>query len=186
MELDLRELHNERELIGRGFPWDYGDDQLPTVDARTLEAIIGVPGSTVNVWINRRIIPGVAIGPKGRARRYKASLVFHLAIMSALARLGYDGWYTSSIAIQAHMRSDARKPGIKLIIEPAPIRKIGDFPSGSRKEHLVQAESVGDLAAEIEKLFPEGPPEALTIVDLSAIWKRVHTALSETALRAAP
>jgi hypothetical protein len=173
--------HDERESVGGGaFPWSYGEG-LPAVDARTMAAITGAAATTVNVWISRGIIPGVTIGPKGRARSFDASLVFHLAVMSVLARLGYDAMFTSSIAVSAHSNGDARKPGVKLIIEPAPPHLFG-----FRKEHVVQAESAVDLEMALDKLFPEGRPEAFTIVDVSAIWRRVHSALSEIALSAAP
>ena len=171
------------EPVGAQFTWLYGED-LPTLDSRTTESITGTSTAMINVWISRGVIPGVSVGAKGRPRSFDASLVFHLAIMSVLVRLGYDAPRASVAAMQAHLNGDARQPGLKLIIEPAP--PVSEDYFSRIKEHVVRTESSDALDAVIDKLFPGERPDGFTIVDLSAIWTRVERAIIKTAAPSEP
>ena len=172
--------------IGHEFPLLY-DDDLPPVEARLVARIAGVAGPTINVWIGRGILPGVKVGTQGRARSFDASLVFHLAVISTLVRLGYTAHFASLAAIEAFQQGPhPREPGVKIIIEPSPIHEFGRIePVWLQQVHVVQATRWADLDATIGNLFSV-QPESLTVVDLSAIWKRVHRAIIEATSSEAP
>jgi hypothetical protein len=174
-----RENGDIERPVGADFELDYGYGEGIAVDARTTAQITGIAASTINVWAGRGILPGVTIGEQGRARSFGANLVFHIAIMSALVRLGYGAPFASVAATETHMKGRPGMVGIKLVIGPAPIGHFGAV--GDRITNVVQAPTAADLDAAIASLFPGDPPEALTIVHVDRIWARVRRAIIEAA-----
>jgi hypothetical protein len=164
--------------IGADFELDYGYGEGIAVDARTTAQITGIAGSTINVWASRGILPGVTVGEQGRARSFDANLVFHIAIMSVLVRLGYGAPFASVAAMEMHMKGRPDILGIKLIIGPSAIGQFGRV-GGVQPINIAQAKTAADLDAEITRLFPEGRPEGLTIVDIDRIWARVRREIIE-------
>src|SRR6266566_9686017 len=87
---------------------------LPPVDSRTVAKITGVPATTINVWINRALIPGVVVGQKGVIRQFDANLVTHLAIMAAFIRIGQGAPLASAAALIVMTSGDVSKDDLKL------------------------------------------------------------------------
>jgi hypothetical protein len=136
---------------------------LPPVDARTAMQIAGVPVSTINVWINRGIIPGVGVGSQGRARSFDIDLVVHIAIMGVLVRLGYGAPFASWTAVNVIRQRDLSEPALLLVIGPSD----GLLSPLPRPMRFIK--NLNELGAD--------DPEGYTLVDIARIVARVRQAV---------
>jgi hypothetical protein len=73
------------------------------MDTQAVAEAAGVGVGTLNVWIQRRLIPGVTVGSRGRVsqpRDFDLDTAVHIAIMSELIRVGLTAPAASAIAEQ--------------------------------------------------------------------------------------
>src|SRR6266576_2625685 len=100
-------------------------------DAAAVMRITGVAVGTLNVWINRNLIPGMTVGTQGRARLFDLHTVIHVAIVVALVRLGHAAPFAAQAASLAQGRSE--RLGAKLIVGPPdtfPGSRLDTSPTG--------------------------------------------------------
>jgi hypothetical protein len=145
------------------------------IDAAAVTRIAGVAVGTLNVWINRNLIPGVTVGAQGRARFFDLETVLHIAIMVALVQLGYAAPFASRGAYLA--RDGSERLGAKLIIGPPrklPGGRLGSSPTIT----FVEAHSPQDLDRVLDR-FVDGRPESFTIVEVDRVAARVRKAFDD-------
>jgi len=59
------------------------------MDARAVAEIADIEVGTLNVWVQRGLIPGMTIGARGRQRDFDLDTATHILIMAQLVRLGF-------------------------------------------------------------------------------------------------
>src|SRR5215469_9511773 len=74
------------------------------IDTDATARVAKVPAGTLNVWIQRRLLPGVQVGPRGRPRTFGLDDVMHIATMAALVRAGISSPLASEAAAFARPR----------------------------------------------------------------------------------
>ena len=100
-------------------------DRINT-DAATRAA--GLTPGTLNVWIQRRLLPGVSVGASGKRRFFNFDDVMHICIMSALVRLGIASPIASVAAKKAREENAWSKPNAVLTLAPAEEKGLsGDY-----------------------------------------------------------
>src|SRR5262245_60570776 len=135
------------------------------MDARAVSEATGIGVGTLNVWIQRSLIPGMDIGARGRQREFDLDTATHILVMAELVKLGFGAPFASQIAQQRgrHRRLligeavvEARRrlehPGGKIILragEPEATATIG-------------FDSENDLLKILEK-FPGGRPAVYVV-----------------------
>jgi hypothetical protein len=68
------------------------------MDAKAVAQAAGVAVGTLNVWVQRDLIPGMQPGARGRLRDFDVKTATHIAIMAELARLGIGAPTAATIA----------------------------------------------------------------------------------------
>ena len=58
------------------------------MDAQAVAAAAGVAVGTLNVWIQRGLIPGMTIGSRGRQRNFDLTTAVGIGIIGELVELG--------------------------------------------------------------------------------------------------
>jgi hypothetical protein len=146
----------------------------PEIDASAVQRITGVPVGTLNVWINRQLVPGVSGPARGKARFFDLDAVLHISAMAALVRLGYPAPFAAMAAMLARGRFD--RPGAKLIVGPPRknVYGLGITPSMD----VIEADGPEELDDTLDG-FAEGRPEAFTILELDRLAERVRKAVIE-------
>jgi hypothetical protein len=105
----------------------------------------------------------------------------HLAVVSALVRLGYSALFASIAHIEAFQKGDPREPGVHLVIETAPRNEFGRLePVGIREIHVVKRSPEISLEEAIKAACSEGA-DGFAVIDLSAIWNRVKNEIESAA-----
>jgi hypothetical protein len=152
-----------------------GGNEMVTIDAAAVARITGVPIGTLNVWIQRGLVPGISVGTKGLAREFDLDTVLHIAVTVALVQLGYGAPFASMAA--AESRNGFERTGAKLIIGP-PRRNVygrGVTPTIDCYIPDEKGRPRTDLNAFLGS-FSEGRPEAFTVVELDRLAARVRQA----------
>jgi hypothetical protein len=87
------------------------------MDARAVAQISGIEVGTLNVWVQRGIIPGMSVGARGRQRDFDLKTATHILIVSELVRLGLGAPAASEWATRTQFSEwlivtnrDAREP----------------------------------------------------------------------------
>ena len=149
---------------------------MAEIDAAAVQRIAGVPHMALNVWINRRLIPGVAPTDPGKARLFNLATTLHIATTAALTRLGFGPAFAAMAAAEAQNGHD--RPGAKIIVGP-PRRNV--YGTGSTPTiDFVEAETIEELDAVLDG-FVDGRPESYVIVELDRLAARVRQAFAHEA-----
>jgi MerR-like DNA binding protein len=145
-------------------------DREPEIDAAAVARLTGVSVGTLNVWISRGLVPDTTLSGQGRSRLFNETQARHIAIMTALVRLGYPAPSASNATWQA--RNGWDQPGARLIIGPPrvlPGRRLGSSPTVD----FVIAESAEALDRVLDA-FTDGAPEVYTVVKVDKLVERVR------------
>ena len=152
--------------------WD-----LPNVESRAVQAIVGFPIVTIHQWIGRSLT-GASISVRGRARQFDPMLVLHLAVMAKLVRLGFGSPAASVVAYDVLRHRSFGSPDLKLLIGPSPPYFPASF-NHQRPTYLVEAKDLGEALRAVEHDW-EG---CLTIVDVGALVTDARAAILDAARR---
>jgi hypothetical protein len=173
---------------------------MTEIDAGAVQRITHVPSPTLNVWISRQLIPGVSSPGQGKARRFDLDTVLHIAVMGALARIGYGAPFARMAADKAAVpgaaaAANAADPGTAIAAVAAAVARNGfDLPGaklviGPARKNLyglgvtptidyIVAETFAELDDALDGFF-DGRPEAFAIVELDKLAARVRKAFLE-------
>src|SRR5258708_40110160 len=99
------------------------------MDARAISEATGVGVGTLNMWIQRGLVPGMMIGARGRQREFDLDTATHILVMVEMVKLGFGATFASEIAKQraqhnllliveaaAEARRRLERPGGKIIL----------------------------------------------------------------------
>jgi hypothetical protein len=140
------------------------------IDAAAAERITGVKVGTINVWIQRNLVPGMSVGTQGIAREFSVDDVLHIALMGILGGLQFAAPLAEIISEYALGRS-ADVPGARLVIGP-PSRKLSSVPT-------FDCTTAAELDAFLDGFGAAGRPEGYVIVELDRLVARVRKAFNE-------
>jgi DNA-binding transcriptional MerR regulator len=140
-----------------------------TVNAAAVTRITGVPIGTLNVWVQRGLIPGLNIGTRGVSREFTLDRVLHIAALAALVQQGHGAPFASIAAVLAHGRFE--RPGAKLIIGPP--RRGAYGLTGTPSVDYIDARTARALNDFLDG-FVDGRPAAYSIVELDRLAARVR------------
>jgi hypothetical protein len=154
------------------------------MDARAVAEAAGVGVATLNVWIQRGLIPGITVGARGRQRDFDLDTATHIMIMTEIIRLGFGAPFASEIAKQ---RAGHRW----LLVADAAVyvrKRMG------REGKIILREGSPDAAATIgfqseselpKRLaqFPGGRPAVYLVIDIGAISQKMRTAFEQSERR---
>jgi hypothetical protein len=129
------------------------------MDARAVAKAAGVKINTLNVWVARELIPGMAIGTRGLRRDFDIDTAINVALMAELVRFGLGAAAASAAVAKAETE---RGQGEKLLVlfgfslapdmvvyEPAKLAELQEF---MRQAPVVRPfNSEADLPAFFEK-----------------------------------
>ena len=68
------------------------------MDARAIAELAGVGVGTLNVWVQRGLIPGMSTGARGRQREFDDVAATNVLLIATLVRLGWTAPLASTIA----------------------------------------------------------------------------------------
>jgi len=150
------------------------------MDTQAVAEAAGVGVGTLNVWIQRRLIPGVTVGPRGRVpqpRDFDLDTAIHIAVMAQLMRTGI----TAPTASETFKNCSPGKPWLLLLFDwtPTPAVEIYD-PSALAilQKHIQRAPAAFpfDSEGDLPKLFEhyQITPAAYTVVNIELIKNRVR------------
>src|SRR6476646_6972307 len=86
------------------------------IDTDAVSRFAKIEPGTLNVWIQRHLLPGVSVRSSGQRRSFTLDDAMHIAIMAHLVRLGLASPIASAAAAKA--REEWRKPNAILSIAP--------------------------------------------------------------------
>ncbi|MFL5268834.1 MAG: MerR family transcriptional regulator [Stellaceae bacterium] len=154
---------------------------MDQVDADAAARAAGVPVGTINVWIQRRLLPGVEVGSRGKSRSFSVDDVLHLAVMAALVRIGIASPLASAAAELCRRDNNWRKLNAVLTIGPSDDTRLG---GPVYEQYVVSGEALRPeqwLSGFYKR------PEGYVTVELFRLVKRVEDFLAaETAKADAP
>jgi hypothetical protein len=133
----------------------------------------GIEVGTLNVWIQRRLLPGVAVGASGKRRKFTLDDVMHVVVMAKLVQLGLASPIASAAAAMA--REEWNKPAAVLTIAPAADKRLGDRDTFFYDIHALS----GEALKQEDWLCAHNPrPEGYIILELFRIAERVREFLA--------
>jgi DNA-binding transcriptional MerR regulator len=151
------------------------------MDARAVAETAGVGVATLNVWIQRGLIPGMTVGARGRQRDFDLDTATHIMIMTEIVKLGFGAPFASEIAksrannrrllireAAAYVKEILRNPKGKIVI------RQGEPPATA----IIGFQSESNLPALLEKI-PGGRPAVYVVVDIEALSERVRRAFEQ-------
>jgi hypothetical protein len=147
-----------------------GNAMATTIDATAVTRITGVQIGTINVWVQRGILPGISVGTKGLAREFDLDTVLHIAATATLVQLGFGAPFASMAAAAA--KGGFEKPGAKLVIG-SPRQNVYGLGATPPTIDYVEAKTSKKLNEFLDGLA-NGRPEAYTLVELDRLAKRVR------------
>src|SRR5215469_16719857 len=157
------------------------------MDARTVAQIAGIEVGTLNVWVQRNLIPGMTIGARGRQRHFDLDTATRILIIAELVRFGFGAPQASFVV------KGAFHFGRLLIVKYSddPMRPVITVYGGGLAvsgEEIPLGEPIRPRAVcygfsseeEIPRLFewhfPGGPPSVYAVVNVETIAKRMRQA----------
>ena len=146
------------------------------MDARSLAEAAGVSVGTLNVWVQRDLIPGVKIGARGRRRVFGLEAATSLLLIAELVRFGLSAPMASQIAAEVRNRG-AKRLLITRLPASAGETKYRTAYCGSDADAVVQMNEIRALAERRQ----EPRPLIFALVDIEAMTERMRAALTEPA-----
>ena len=134
------------------------------MDARAVCQVAGIEVGTLNVWVQRGLIPGMNVGARGRQRNFALETATHILIMAELVRLGFGAPAASNWA--------------RVCFYPYLLVSItGRIDLSLERFRLLGFDSEAELPQLLEKEFPEGRPNAYVVINaegLRALMRQAH------------
>jgi hypothetical protein len=145
------------------------------MDARTVACLVGVKLGTLNSWVQRGLIPGMAIGTKGRPRNIDADTALRISVFAELMRAGTAIDYAANIV--KNMPQAVTQAGWMYI--PGPGMEHYDDPTA--RIIVSYSPSVYVLAEHIRRTENQAPdpPVSFTALNLGKLAARVRQAEEE-------
>ena len=141
------------------------------MDAQAVAAAAGVAVGTLNVWIQRGLIPGMTIGSRGRQRNFDLKTAVGIGIIGELVRFGFDAPLASMIVYRAHDPIPRRR---RLLITR---KRLPGAPVGVEQYRTAFFDTEGQLPALFQA---DGErPNAYAVIDLDNIRARMKQAEKE-------
>jgi hypothetical protein len=140
------------------------------IDAAAVERITGVKVGTINVWIQRNLVPGMSVGTQGSAREFSVDTVLHISLMGILGGLQFAAPLSAMITDYA-LKESTDVPGARLVIGP-PSRKLSTVPT-------FDCTTAEKLDTFLDGFGAAGRPEGYVIVELDRLAARVRKAFAE-------
>jgi hypothetical protein len=140
------------------------------IDAAAVERITGVKTGTMNMWVQRNLVPGMSVGTQGIAREFSIDAVLHVALMGVLGGLQFAA-PLSEIITEYALKKGVDVPGARLVVGP-PARKLSTVPT-------FDCTTVAELDAFLDGFGANGRPEGYVVVELDKLVARVRTAFNE-------
>ena len=147
------------------------------MDARAVAEAAGIPVGTLNVWVQRGLIPGMKVGSQGRQRDFDLNTAIGIGIVGEFVRFGFD----APVASMFLPRVSKRTPSItkrllrskRLLISRKP---IPGQPLGAEEYAIFGFDTESELPA----LFQASErPNAYAVIDLDNIKARMKQAEKE-------
>jgi MerR-like DNA binding protein len=139
------------------------------MDAKAVAEAAGVAVGTLNVWIQRGLIPGMTIGSRGRQRNFDLKTAVGIGIIGELVRFGFDAPFASSIVYRAPSAPSPRRKRLLITRKP-----LTGQPVGSEEYRIFTFDTEGQLPALFQA---DGErPNAYAVIDLDNIRVRMKQA----------
>jgi len=147
------------------------------MDARAVAEIADIEVGTLNVWVQRGLIPGMTIGARGRQRDFDLDTATHILIMAQLVRLGFGAPFADWII------SGWRHHKFLLIAKNPAKPDHGRPPAAVGQQTVSQTalfywkgfESEAELPG-VLKECPDGPPSVYVVVNVESLAARMRHA----------
>lgn len=153
---------------------------LAHMDARTVAATAEIDVGTLNVWVQRGLIPGMTIGARGRLRDFDLETATHILIMAQLVRLGMGAPFASWIAMPGRHYK-------RLVVAKNPANHEAGRPASmigtqtimhAMLFHWEGFESDAALSNTLQK-FPGGPPNVYVLINVEGLSEQMQLAQEE-------
>jgi hypothetical protein len=141
------------------------------MDARAVAQISGIEVGTLNVWVQRGLVPGMSIGARGRQRNFDLKTATSILIMAELGRLGFGAPMAS-----AWTRMCFDFPRL-LVSIPAP--KPTQTDASLLRFKWFGFESEEELPRILAEEFPEGPPSVYVVINAESLRARMRRAFEQ-------
>lgn len=131
------------------------------MDTRYLAASAGIDVGTLNVWVQRDLVPGVKIGQSGKKRIFGHEEQFGLMVLAELVRFGLSAPRASSVAAEIN-----QKTGKYAVITQLPAR------GNARQMRVVHCDDYADVLRAISE-----PGAAMyAVMNVEMLGSRLHEA----------
>jgi hypothetical protein len=148
------------------------------LDARALSAATGIDVATMNAWISRGYVPGIAADAQGRRRDFDTDMATHIAIMSELSkRLGIGAPLASRIASEAGQQAAEVVVITPPVTQPHPT-EAGMAITNMRTVFLPKERDVPKTLSAFRK-DAAAPPTVFVLVYIKGITARMLAAQQE-------
>lgn len=153
------------------------------MDARAVAEIAEIEVGTLNVWVQRGIIPGMSVGTRGRQRDIDLETAIFILVMAELVKIGFGAPAASQVAM--YWRHWPR-----LLFARRPSKKDKDRPPevvGSGVQTIFQVAALFDYVGFVSeeglsdalRQFPDGPPSVYIIINTESLSARMRQAYHE-------
>jgi len=159
------------------------------MDARTVAQIAGIEVGTLNVWVQRNLIPGMTIGARGRQRHFDLDTATRVLIIAELVRFGLGAPQASFIAKTAlHVgrllivkySEDSTRPVISVYGGGADVSWLPEHHQPIRAQAVCYGfSSEEEIPRLFEQHFPGGPPSVYAVVNVESLAKRMRQAYEQ-------
>jgi hypothetical protein len=154
------------------------------MDARAVAEVAEIAVGTLNVWVQRDLIPGMTVGARGRQRDFDLKTATDIVIMAALVRFGFGApaasyWAHACrpfprllVAISAAPSLLTRSPERRGEIERLDVPPVGFT--------LIGFEDDAEVPDILEKKFQAGRrPGAYLVIDAERLRERTRLAFEQ-------
>jgi hypothetical protein len=147
------------------------------MDARAVAEVADIEVGTLNVWVQRGLIPGMTIGARGRQRDFDLDTATHILIMAKLVRLGFgapfagwiiSGWRRHKFLLIAKNPAKPDRGRPPEAVGQQTIRQTGLF-------YWKGFDSESELP-EVLKGYPGEPPSVYVVVNVESLAERMRQA----------
>jgi hypothetical protein len=147
---------------------------IQNMDARTVAELARIGVGTLNVWVQRGLIPGMSTGARGRQREFDDSIAIDVLIIAELVRLGWSAPLASAIASQRGAHN------YLLVANSEMARGFGPMPVNLSPEtaEIVGFESEAGLSNALTK-FRGGVPSIYLTININKVMAGVEFRLQQ-------
>ena len=150
---------------------------MPEIDIAAVRRITGVNHMTLNGWLARDLIPGIAPVDQGKGRLFDLNTVLFISTMAQLTATGIDVSFASTCAKAcSRIEGSYERAGSKLLIGP----RTTSGPVGSRTLDIIDTPSLESLDRYLNR-FTDGRPLTYLVIELDRLGERVRKAFAAEA-----